>query len=57
MSQNKGILLNGALTPKVLNIPFACSLINLYFLLLHKAHFVGSIFLPLLVLEGQPVHS
>ena len=44
MSPNKGILLNGALTPKVLNIPFACSLINLYFLLLHKAHFVGSIF-------------
>ena len=41
MPPNNGILLNGILRPKLLNIPFAsCSFINLDFLLLHTAHFV-----------------
>ena len=47
MASNNGILLNGVLRPKLLNIPFAsCSFINLYFLLLHTAHFDNNIILP-----------
>ena len=44
MSPNNGILLNGALRPRLLNNPFAaCSFINLDFLLPHTAHFNDSI--------------
>ena len=47
-----GILLNGVLTPNLLNNPFAsCLLINLDLLLLHISHFYNIINLPLLVLE------
>ena len=47
MSPNNGILLNGVLRPKLLNIPFAsCSFINLDFILPHTAHFDNSINLP-----------
>ena len=47
MSPNNGIFLNGVLRPKLLNIHFvSCSLINLDFLLLHRAHFDDNIVLP-----------
>ena len=50
MSPNNGILLNGVLRPKLLNIPFASYyFINLDFLLLHTAHFDDNIALPVLV--------
>ena len=50
MSPNNGIFLNGVLRPKLLNIHFvSCSLINLDFLLLHRAHFDDNIVLPFLV--------
>ena len=40
MSHNNWTLLNGVLTPKLLNNPFAsCSFINLDFLLLHTGYF------------------
>ena len=40
MSANSGILFNGVLRPKLLNIPFAsCSFINLDFLPPDTAHF------------------
>ena len=43
---NNGILVNGFLRPKLLNIPFAsCSFKNLDFLLLHTAHFDNNIVL------------
>ena len=52
MSPNNGILLNGVLRPRQLNIPFAfCSFINFDFLLPHIAHFDSNIILPLLVFE------
>ena len=48
MSPNNGILLNGVLRPKLLNIPFASYyFINLDFLLLHTAHFDDNIALDL----------
>ena len=51
VSPNIGTLLNGVLTPKLLNSPFAFwFLINLDFLLTHIAHF-DIIALPLLLLE------
>ena len=47
ISPNNGILLNGVLRPKLLNIPVAsCFLINLDFLVLYKAHFDNIIVLP-----------
>ena len=50
MVPNNGILLNGVLSPKLLNNLFAfCSFINLDFLLLHAAHFDHNIVLPFLV--------
>ena len=50
MSPNNGILLNGVLRPKLLNIPFASySFINLDFFLLHTAHFDDNTVLPCLV--------
>ena len=53
MSPNNGILLNGILKPKLLNVAFAsCSFINLDFLRPHAAHFYDSIVLPLLVFEA-----
>ena len=52
ISPNIGTLLNGVLTPKLLNSPFASwLLINLDFLLLRIAHFDNYIVLPLLVFE------
>ena len=40
MSPNNGILLNGTLKPKLLNIPFvSCTFRNLDFLLPHTVHF------------------
>ena len=45
ISPNNGILLNGILRPKLLNILLAsCFLINLDFLLPHIAHFDDMIF-------------
>ena len=50
MPPNNGILLNGVLTPKLLNIIFAsCSFINLDFLLTHTAHFYNNTVLSFLV--------
>ena len=54
MSSNNGILFNGVLRPKLLNIPFVlCSFITFDFLLphteLHTAHFDDSIVLPFFV--------
>ena len=50
MSPNNGILLNGVLRPKILNIPLAsCSFINSDFLLPHTTHFYDSIVLSFLV--------
>ena len=47
MSSNNGILVNGVLRPKLLNIHFAsCSFINLDFLLRHAIHFDDRIVLP-----------
>ena len=44
VSHNNGILLKEVLVPNLLNNPLAfCSLINLYFLLLHTIHFDKSI--------------
>ena len=44
MSPNNRILLNGVLSPKLLNIPLAsCYFINPDFLLLHTAHFDNNI--------------
>ena len=52
MSPNNGILLNGVLRAKLLNIPFAsCSFTNLDVLLLHAAHFDNNIDLQFLVLK------
>ena len=52
MSPNSGILLNGVLRPKLLNISFAsCSLINLDFLVPHRAHFHDRIVLPFFLLN------
>ena len=52
MSVNIGALLNGALTPKLLNSPFASwFLINIDFLLPHVEHFDNIIALPSLVPE------
>ena len=52
ISPNIGTLLNGVLTPKLLNSPFASWFsINLDFLLPHVAHFDNVIALSLLVLE------
>ena len=49
---NTGTLLHGNLLPKLLNSLFVSrSLINLYFLLRHTAHFDNIVFLPLLVFE------
>ena len=46
MSPNNGILLNGVLRSKLLNIPFAaCSFIILDFLLQHIVHFDDNIVL------------
>ena len=53
MSPNNGILLNSALRPKLLNIPFAsCSFINLDFLLPHTAHFDNNIAVPFVVFKA-----
>ena len=53
MSPNNGILLNGILRPKLLNIPIgSCSVINLDFLLLHTAHFDSNIVLPFFVFNA-----
>ena len=50
MSLNNGILLNGVLRPKLLNIYFAsCSFITFDFSLPHTAHFDDNIVLPVLV--------
>ena len=50
VSANNGILLNGVLRPKTLNIPLASHfLINLNFFLPHIAYFDNNIDLPLLV--------
>ena len=50
MSPNNGILLNGVLRLKLLNIPFAtCSFINLDFSLSHTADFDDNIVLPFLI--------
>ena len=50
MSPNNGILLNGALRPKLLNNPIVpCSFINLDFLLPHTTHFDNKIVLRFLV--------
>ena len=47
MSRNNGNLLNGVLSPKLLNNHFpSCSFINLDFLLPHIAHFDDNINLP-----------
>ena len=52
ISPNIATLLNGVLTPNLLNSPFASwFLINLDFLLPHVAYFDNIIPLPLLVLE------
>ena len=41
ISPNNGILFNGVLRPKLLNIPLAfCFLVNLDFLLPHPGHFL-----------------
>ena len=54
MSPNNGILFNGVLRPKLLNIPFAsCPFINLDFFLLQKAHFDDNIVLPFLVFNSS----
>ena len=51
MSPSNGILFNGVLRPKVLNISLAsCSFINFDFLLLYKAHFDDNVVFPFLVL-------
>ena len=50
--QDNGILFDGALRPKLLNISFtSCFLINLDFLVPHIAQFDNIIVLPLLVFE------
>ena len=50
MSLNNGILLNGVLRPKLLNIYFAsCSFLTFDFSLPHTAHFDDNIVLPVLV--------
>ena len=50
MSPNNRILLNGVLSPKLLNNPIAsCSFINLHFLLPYISHFDDDINLPFLV--------
>ena len=50
MSPNNRVLFNGALRPKLLNIPFSsCSFMNLYFLLPDTAHFDDDTVLPFLV--------
>ena len=47
---NNGLLPNGFLIPKLLNNPFdSCSFKNLYFFLLHRAHFDNSTVLPIFV--------
>ena len=52
MSPNNGILLNGDLRPRLLNIPIvSCCFINVDFFLPHIAHFDYNINLPLLVFE------
>ena len=52
ISSNNGILFNGVLRPKLLNISIAsCSIINLDFLVLHIAQSDNDIVLPLLVFE------
>ena len=56
MFPNNGILLDGALKPKLLKIPLAsCSFINIYSLLLYTAHFDNNIdhflFLTLFILH------
>ena len=52
MSPNNGIFLKGIVIPVWLNNQLAsCSLIYLYLLLLHTAHFDKTIILPLLVFE------
>ena len=52
MSPNNGILLNGVLRPKLLNIPLAsCFLINLDFLIPQIAPFDNNISLLLLVFK------
>ena len=48
-----GILLKGALIPKLRNYPLAsCSLVNFDFLLSHTAHFDKSIILPFFVVAN-----
>ena len=45
ISPNNGILFNGVLRPKLLNISIAsCSIINLDFLVLHIAHLIMTLF-------------
>ena len=52
ISPNNGILFNGVLRLKLLNISIAsCSIINLDILVLHIAQFDNGIVLPLLVFE------
>ena len=52
MSPNNGILLNGILRPKLLNIHFdSCSFINFDFLLPHTTHIDDNVVLPLLIFE------
>ena len=52
MSLDNGILLNGALRPQLLNIPFAsCLFINFDFLLSYQAHFDDEIVLPFLAFK------
>ena len=53
ISPNNGILFNGFLRPKLLNITLASYfLLNLDFLLPHRAHFDDNIVLPLPVFEN-----
>ena len=50
MFPNNGILFNGVLRPKLLNIPLAsCSFLNLDFLLPHTTNFDDNIVLQFLV--------
>ena len=56
MSRNNGIVLNGVLRNKLLNIPLlSCFLINLEFLLPHIVHFNNSIVLLFRVFETLEV--
>ena len=56
MSRNNGIVLNGVLRNKLLNIPLlSCFLINLEFLLPHIVHFNNSIVLSFRVFETLEV--